>query len=255
MVKRFIDRSPGGKVGARWAGRKDDTQDLRQSARKGEGERVGLLWAPALAGTGAEGACPLFLGKSQKGAPGGPIAARPVPDAASAADQSRGQAASASPLACVCGQWRMKWQGLALAAIRGPACPGVGRRRWQKVLKSLGSKRRKWGQARRASPRCCERRRRKWGQARRASPRRQSMLRRIVDLIENPAVGEVDFLGLGPAAGHFVDGEQFYFGELGGVFGGEFGDGGAVVVLGDDVLAFVAVQVLQVGFGDLAGAP
>src|SRR5712691_7103902 len=76
----------------------------------------------------------------------------------------------------------------------------------------------------------------------------------LINLVENPAVGEVDFVGLLPVANDLGQSEQFHFGEAVGVF---FRDGfgaRAVIMPGDDFLAFVAVEMFQVGLGDGFGA-
>jgi len=62
----------------------------------------------------------------------------------------------------------------------------------------------------------------------------------------------VGLLGLVPAAEDVVDGDQVDLGELLGVLGGNLGITRAVVVLGSDLLPFGGVEVVEVGFGDLA---
>src|SRR5215470_10255668 len=76
---------------------------------------------------------------------------------------------------------------------------------------------------------------------------------RLVDLVEDAAIGKVPGLRLGPSAEYFVDGEQCHLGELLAVLGGNFRHPGPEVVSGGDLLRLLAVEKLEIGLGDCAG--
>src|SRR5471032_1711982 len=80
------------------------------------------------------------------------------------------------------------------------------------------------------------------------------VLFRLVDLVKDAAIGKVRFLRGSPAARYLLDGEQVHLGKLASVFLGCFFGGRTVIVLGDDVLRFIRVQIVQVSLSSLARA-
>ena len=68
----------------------------------------------------------------------------------------------------------------------------------------------------------------------------------MIELIEDTAVVEVNLLRLLPAAEHLVDGEEIHLGELPDVLGRDLGIARPVVVLAGEILAFLAVEILQI---------
>src|SRR5438045_114400 len=83
----------------------------------------------------------------------------------------------------------------------------------------------------------------------RACPARW-LFRRLIDFVEEAALVEVGILGLLPAAKDFVDGEEVELGKHSAVLGGGFLATRAVKTPAGDVLAFVGIEIFQIGFGD-----
>src|SRR5882757_6858524 len=85
-------------------------------------------------------------------------------------------------------------------------------------------------------------------------PARVSERSVLVDLVENAAFGEVVLLRLGPTTENVVDGEKFDLGERFFVFPGDLRIARAIGIARRDFLAFLGIPILQIGFGDRAGA-
>jgi len=66
-----------------------------------------------------------------------------------------------------------------------------------------------------------------------------------VDLVEDAAIGEMGFLGLGPAAEDVVDRDEFDLRKLRRVLGGSLGRARPVEILTRDVLALVGVEIFR----------
>ena len=75
-----------------------------------------------------------------------------------------------------------------------------------------------------------------------------------VDLVEDAAIGKMRVLGLLPATKQLVHGEQIDFAKLLGKFGQRHFVAGSIKVAPGNVLAFGAVEVVDVCLGDLARA-
>src|SRR3989304_4809525 len=76
----------------------------------------------------------------------------------------------------------------------------------------------------------------------------------LVDLVEDPAVGEVGPLGLLPASEDVVDGDEFYPREGVRVLLGHRLEARPVEMPGRDLLPLGCVEVLEVGLGHRPGA-
>src|SRR5471030_950111 len=77
---------------------------------------------------------------------------------------------------------------------------------------------------------------------------------RLVDLVEDAAVGEMDLLRLGPAAEHLVDREERQLREALGVSPGDLGRARPEIVARDELLAFRRIEMLEIFLGDRARA-
>src|SRR5437588_813222 len=84
----------------------------------------------------------------------------------------------------------------------------------------------------------------------------RTSLGRLIYLVEYTTVAEMIRLCLLPAAEkRIVDGDQLDVGGLGQIRRRhQFGLGRAIVVLGDDRLAFLGIEPAEIGFGHLARA-
>src|SRR5579883_2195050 len=77
-------------------------------------------------------------------------------------------------------------------------------------------------------------------------PQPSSVAARLVNLIEDPALGEMHRLNLCPSAEFFVHGEELQRGKLGRMLGGDIRRARAVMPLCGDLLPLRAVQIFQI---------
>ena len=76
----------------------------------------------------------------------------------------------------------------------------------------------------------------------------------LEDLVKDAAIGEMGFLGLLPAAEHFINRDEFQRRKLARIFRSSPGISRPVKIPPGDVLAFIRIKIIEIGFGNLERA-